>query len=155
MLVIIHNRNKYLSPLSPFPALPGLFVGCVPQPTQKRLPIKTSPHQCDAPGIDPMSSPHLRINCTDPVEDSCPRRITVRVLASSRTRLFQALLSLLGHSDRGVSPNQRNGDVCPHTGPELSAHPPRSGGQPAHLPPLPGPGSNLLVRGPGFLFSPS
>ena len=87
MLVIIHNRNKYLSPLSPFPALPGLFVGCVPQPTQKRLPIKTSPHQCDAPGIDPMIRPHLRINCTDPSEDSCPGRITVCVLSSSRARL--------------------------------------------------------------------
>jgi hypothetical protein len=58
-----------------------------PQPTQKRLPIKTSPHQCAAPGIDPMRSPHLRINCADPTEDSCPGRITVCVLASSRTRL--------------------------------------------------------------------
>ena len=58
-----------------------------PQPTQKRLPIKTSPHQCDTPGIDPMIRPHLRINCTDPSEDSCPGRITVRVLALSRTRL--------------------------------------------------------------------
>ena len=27
----------------------------------KRLSIKTSPHQCVAPGIDPMNSPHLRI----------------------------------------------------------------------------------------------
>jgi hypothetical protein len=53
----------------------------------KHLLIKTSPHQCDVPGIDPMSSPHLRINCADPTEDSCPGRITVRVLASSRTRL--------------------------------------------------------------------
>ena len=34
-----------------------------------------------------MISPHLRINCTDPVEDSCPGRITVLVLASSRTLL--------------------------------------------------------------------
>ncbi len=55
-----------------------------PQPTQKRLPIKTSPHQCDALGIDLMSSPHLRINCADPGEDSCPGRINVHVLSPSR-----------------------------------------------------------------------
>ena len=34
-----------------------------------------------------MISPHLRINCADPTEDSCPGRITVCVLVSSRTRL--------------------------------------------------------------------
>ncbi len=49
--------------------------------------VRLSPHQCTAPGIDPMINPHLRINCTDPVEDSCPGRITVRVLAPSRTLL--------------------------------------------------------------------
>ncbi len=47
-----------------------------PQPTQKRLPIKTSPHQYVTPGIDPMRSPHLRINCADPAEDSCPDEYT-------------------------------------------------------------------------------
>jgi hypothetical protein len=93
-----------------------------------------------------MSRPHLRINCADPAEDSCPGRITVRVLAPSRTRLFQALLPLHGRSDRGVSPNQRNDDACPHNGPELSAHPPRSGGTPAHLSPLPCPGSKRATR---------
>ena len=41
-----------------------------PQPTQKHLTIKTSPHQCADPGIDLMSSPHLRINYVDPTEDS-------------------------------------------------------------------------------------
>ena len=41
-----------------------------PQPTQKRLPIKTSPHQWADPGIDPMSRSHLRINCVDPTDDS-------------------------------------------------------------------------------------
>ena len=112
----------------------------------KRLLIKTSPHQCDAPGIDPMSSPHLRINCTDPTEDSCPGRITVRVLTPSRTFRFQTLLPLYGHSDRGVSPNQRTGDTCPHNEPELSSHPSRSGGQPAHLSPLPHPGSKRSTR---------
>ncbi len=53
----------------------------------KRLLIMTSPHQCDTPGIDPMINSHLRINCADPGEDSCPGRITVRVLETSRTRL--------------------------------------------------------------------
>ena len=56
----------------------------------KRLLIKTSPHQCADPGIDPMGIPHLRINCADPAEDSCPGRITVLVLVSSRTRLSKS-----------------------------------------------------------------
>ena len=34
-----------------------------------------------------MSNPHLRINCTDPPEDSCPGRIREIVLAPSRIRL--------------------------------------------------------------------
>ena len=61
----------------------------------KRLLIKTSPHQCDAPGIDPMSGPHLRINCEDPTEDSCPGRIRERVLPSSRTRLSRPASTVL------------------------------------------------------------
>ena len=52
----------------------------------KLLLIKTPPHQCAAPGTDPMNNPHLRINYTDPTEDSYPGRITVHVLPSSRTR---------------------------------------------------------------------
>ena len=34
-----------------------------------------------------MNRPHLRINCVDPGEDSCPGRISDRILAPSRTRL--------------------------------------------------------------------
>jgi hypothetical protein len=40
-----------------------------PQPTQKRLPIKTSPSD---QGADSLGSPHLRINCADLTEDSRP-----------------------------------------------------------------------------------
>ena len=80
---------------APDPRSPPLFPSPVPPRKKihnlpKRLPIKTSPHQCADPGIDPMSSPYLRINCADPAEDSCPGRITVRVLPTSRTRLSKS-----------------------------------------------------------------
>ncbi len=42
-----------------------------PQPTQKRLPIKTSPSPVSDQGADSLGSPHLRINCADLTEDSC------------------------------------------------------------------------------------
>ena len=84
--VSCENDSAVLALVSPLP-LPRPPKKNHPQPTQKRMPIKTSPHQCDDPGIDPMSNLHLRINCTDPTEDSCPGRITERVLATSRTRL--------------------------------------------------------------------
>ena len=38
-----------------------------------------------------MSGPHLRINCPDPTEDSCPGRISDCVLTTSRTRISSPL----------------------------------------------------------------
>ncbi len=62
-----------------------------PQPTQKRLPIKTPHHQYTVPGTDPLNSPHLRINCEDPTEYSCPGWISDHVLTSSTTRISNPL----------------------------------------------------------------
>ena len=45
-----------------------------------------------------------------------------------------------------ISQNQRNRDVCPHNGTELSTHPPRSRGQPVHLSPLPSTGLKRSTR---------
>ena len=59
----------------------------LPQPTQNVSPSRLPHHQYADPGANSLSSPHLRINCADPEEDSCPGRITPLVLASSRTRL--------------------------------------------------------------------
>ena len=50
----------------------------------KRPPIRLPHHQCAAPGADSLSSPHLRMNCADLAEDSCPGRISDHVLAPSR-----------------------------------------------------------------------
>ena len=44
-------------------------------------------HQYTDPGTDSLSSPHLRMNCVDLPEDSCPGRISDHVLTSSRTRI--------------------------------------------------------------------
>ncbi len=88
----------------------------------KRLSIKTSPHQCDSPEIDPINIPHLRIKCTDPVEDSWSGRISVCVWTSWR--------------------------VCPLNGLGLSldCDSPQSGDQPVHISPLPCTGSKGSPR---------
>jgi hypothetical protein len=52
----------------------------------KRLPSRPPHHQCSDPGADSLVNPHLRINCTDLTEDSCPGRISDHVLSPSRTR---------------------------------------------------------------------
>ena len=65
---------------------------CPPRPDQKK-PSTTYPkrplirlphHQCADPGADSLTSPHLRMNCADLAEDSCPGRISDHVLAPSR-----------------------------------------------------------------------
>ena len=58
-----------------------------PQPTQNAFPLRLPHHQCAAPEADSLSSPHLRMNCADLAEDSCPGRISDYVLAPSRTRI--------------------------------------------------------------------
>ena len=78
----------------------------------KRLPIRPPNHQCSAPWADSLSSPHLRMNCADLAEDSCPGRISDHVLAPSRTRI-QALLPSCGNNDQSFpTPNStRRGPV--------------------------------------------
>ncbi len=54
------------------PLRDGLKACC----SDHNLPKNASPsrpphHQCADPGADSLSSPHLRINCTDLAEDSC------------------------------------------------------------------------------------
>jgi hypothetical protein len=39
------------------------------QPPQKRLPINLAHHQCAAAGIDPIGSPHPRIQCIGPLQN--------------------------------------------------------------------------------------
>ncbi len=56
-----------------------------PQPTQNVSPSRFPHHQCADPGVDSLGRPHLRINCVDIVEDSCPGRIRDHVFESSRT----------------------------------------------------------------------
>jgi hypothetical protein len=59
-----------------------------------------------------------------------------------------------------IPQNKRNRDVCPRNGPELSAHSPQSGGQPAHLSIPPCTGWRRSPRrqnpkGHGFFFFPN
>jgi hypothetical protein len=89
-----------------------------PQPTQKRLPIKTSPSPVPDQGADSPGSPHLRINCADLTEDSSP----------------------------GTNKRPRATRRCPRNGPGPPGNPPQSGGQPTHLPHLPRTGVKKLTR---------
>ena len=62
--------ERVLTSLFPVPILPK---GPKEKPSTnypKRLPLRLPHHQCATPGTDPLSRPHLRINCVDPTEDS-------------------------------------------------------------------------------------
>ncbi len=66
----------------------------LPRPPQKKihnLPKNVSPsrppHHHYDPGEDSLNSPHLRINCVDLTEASCPGRIRDHVFVPSRTRI--------------------------------------------------------------------
>jgi hypothetical protein len=58
-----------------------------PQPAQNAFPSRLPHHPCAAPGADSRNNPHLRMNCADLSEDSCPGRIRDHVLVSSRTHI--------------------------------------------------------------------
>ena len=59
---------------------------------QKRLPIKLPHHQCAVPGIDPIDSPHPRIQCSGPLQkDPHPEPASGRALTPSRTRFSSPL----------------------------------------------------------------
>ena len=106
-----------------------------PQPTQNALPLNLPHHQCAAPGADSLSSPHLRMNCADLAEDSCPGRIKRPRVSTVKTRIS----SLLPSRDTTTKhfPHQTQPDVCPCNGTGLPSHPPQPGDQPPHLPLLP------------------
>jgi hypothetical protein len=124
-----------------------------PPSTQEKnpQPPKTPPHQdfsspvrCtrdrsheQTPSTNQLCGPHRKF------VSGANNRARVSVIKNTP---LQSLLSLHGHSIRGVSPNQRNHDASPHNGTELSDHPPRSGGQPDHPVPLPRPGSKRSTR---------
>ena len=73
----------------------------------KRLPIRTPNHQCSDPWADSLSSPHLRMNCADLAEDSCPGRISDHVLAPSRTRI-QSPPAIAREQRPSISHTKRN-----------------------------------------------
>jgi hypothetical protein len=69
------------------------------QPPQKRLPINPDHHQCAAAGIDPIGSPHPRIQCSGPLEkDPHPEPASGRALTPSRTR-FSSPLAIAREQD--------------------------------------------------------
>ena len=77
-----------------------------PQPTQNAFPLRLPHHQCAAPGADSLSSPHLRMNCADLAEDSCPGRRSDYVLAPSRTRISSPPAIARGNNDQAFpTPN--------------------------------------------------
>ena len=118
---------------------PGVSSSPPPPPQEKPSTTypKTPPHQ-------DFSSP---VHCSRDRSHEQPPGTNPRARVSViKNTSLQALLPLNGYSVRGVSPNQRNRDVFPHTGPELSAHPPRSGGHPDHLSSLPCPDSKRSTR---------
>ncbi len=123
-----------------------------PSPQEKNpQPPKTPPHQdFSSPVYFLRDRSHEQPPSTNQLRG--PRRRFVSGtnnrarVCDIKNKTLQALLPLHGHSVRGVSQNQRNRDACPHHGPELCTHPPRSGGQPAHPPPLPCPGSKRSTR---------
>jgi len=58
----------------------------------KTSPIKTSHHQCADPGIDPIDSPHPRIQYSGPLQkDPHPEPGSDRALTPSRTRIPRPL----------------------------------------------------------------
>ena len=73
------------------------------QPPQKRLPINLAHHQCAAAGIDPIGSPHPRIQCSGPLQkDPHPEPASGRALTPSRTR-FSSPLAIAREQD-GIVP---------------------------------------------------
>ncbi len=72
------------------------------QPPQKRLP-PVCRHQCAA-GIDPIGSPHPRIQCSGPLQkDPHPEPASGRALTPSRTR-FSSPLAIARETATGFVP---------------------------------------------------
>ena len=72
------------------------------QPPQKRLPINLAHHQCAAAGIDPIDSPHPRIQCSGPLQkDPHPEPASGRALTPSRT-FFSSPLAIAREQDELV-----------------------------------------------------
>jgi hypothetical protein len=126
------NDSAVLALTSPLP---------LPRPPKKKinnLPKNVSPsnfhQQCADPGIDPISSPHPRIQCSGPLQkDPHPEPASDRVLTTSRTRISRPL-AIVREQRRARSNNlpRRNatttcahtmGQDYPFTGPSPGANP--------------------------------
>ena len=103
----------------------------------KTSPHQSSHHQCAAAGIDPIGSPHPRIQCSGPLQkDPHPEPASGRALTPSRTR-FSSPLAIGGNrtgSFRQPSQKERNRDVCPRNGPGLPFTGPSPGPNPPTYP---------------------
>ena len=100
------------------------------QPPQKRLPINLAHHQCAAAGIDPIGSPHPRIQCSGPLQkDPHPEPASGRALTPSRTR-FSSPLAIAREQD-GLVPTTFPEGTQPRRVPaqwaRTSVHWPQSG----------------------------
>ena len=65
--------------------------------------IKTSPYQCAAEGIDPMDSPHTRIQCIGPLKWIHTQNQQATACWRPQEHTSQDLLSSHRYNDRGVS----------------------------------------------------
>ena len=71
----------------------------------KTSPHQSSHHQCAAAGIDPIGSPHPRIQCSGPLQkDPHPEPASGRALTPSRTR-FSSPLAIARETGRACSNN--------------------------------------------------
>ncbi len=101
-----------------------------PQPTQNTFPSRLPHHQCVAPGADSLSSPHLRMNYADLVEDLYPGRISDHVLVPSRTRISspptiaREQRPRIYHTTRNPTCARAMGQDYPLTRPSPGASPP-------------------------------
>jgi hypothetical protein len=114
----------------------------------KRPPIRLPHHQCADPGADSLNSPHLRMNCADLVEDSCPGRISdhVDVLAPSRHSSSQASCHR-GKQRPSISHTKRNPTCAPAMGQDYPIIRPSPGDNRPIYPSFPALASRRLPEG--------
>ena len=116
-----------------------------PQPTQNDFPLRLPHHQCAAPGADSLSSPHLRMNCADLAEDSCPGRISDHVLAPSRHASHASCHR--GTQRPSISHTKRNPTCAPAMGQDYPLTRPSPGANRPIYPSFPALASRSLPEG--------
>jgi hypothetical protein len=131
---------------------PGAFSSPPPPRPEKtihNLP-KTPSHQTSSspilcPGVDSLSSPHLRMNCADLTEDSCPGRISDPVLAPSR----HASQASCHHGTQrpSISHTKRNPTCAPAMGQDYPRIRPSPGANRPIYPSFPALASRSLPEG--------